>query len=429
MKYRLSLKNVLRGASLSITALALTLLFSCEEEASLLGRNLLPSSDDMFTQYFEGEMMLSASSLGKPILTSVNTRLLAGSYNDSIFGFSKSSFFIRPEVQTRSVGEDMDIDSVFIYLEVDGYYGDTTSVHTLRIYEVTDSISTDSSFYSDENMEGRYDPDELAHKTISPLDTLVKIEINDLTFIEKLETAPDSIYEDVGDFMTYFHGLYFTTDPLTEQGSIIYYNLSSINTRMYVYYRDDTTNLVKTLSMTLGNLTPKINIFEHDYTNARAVQYLDDPDAHDSLIFVSSMAGINTRLYFPEVGNWLDSVPVAINKAELIIPADTTYGISESDFPVKLFMFTVNEDNEYDFMYDNRIDSDGTYFNGFYDTEESAYIFNMGAHLQSFIGDGSTNMNLILIAGDNSLTANRAVLKSPFAGSNKMTLKITYTKF
>lgn len=429
MNYRFTMKTVLRRASELLTGISLLFLLSCNEEPTFLGRDLLPPSDDFFTRYYEGEVILTSSINGKAVSTGLNSTFLLGSYSDSIFGKVKADFAVRPEAFSKTLVGKMEIDSMVIHLAVDGYYGDTLSTQVLRVYELSDSMSVDSSYYTNEILEGKYEPAELGQAIINPLDSVVRIAITDVNLKERFENAPDSVYFDINDFVSFFNGFYLTTDDITDQGAIIYYSLASISTRFDIYYQDDTTG-AKTMTMPLGNLTSIINSFQHDFSTSRVMDNFNNPDALDSRMYVEAMAGINTRLQFPEISTWLDSLPVAINNAELIIPVDTLSGIGKEFYPAKLLLSNYDENLDYNYIYDLRIDASGGYYDGTYDSEQAAYVFNIGAHLQSFIqNDGSSKMDLILSPSDNSKNAKRVVLFSPYNIEQPMKLKITYTRF
>ena len=89
MSYRSSLKSADSAASKIITGiflLSLIIFNDCNEDTSFLGRDILPSTDDVYTRFNDETLINSISSIGKPILTSVNTTMLLGSKADSIFG-------------------------------------------------------------------------------------------------------------------------------------------------------------------------------------------------------------------------------------------------------------------------------------------------------------------------------------------------------
>lgn len=200
-----------------------------------------------------------------------------------------------------------------------------------------------------------------------------------------------------------------------------------------MYYQDDDTSGTKQLLMNMNEFTSRVNIFYHDYSGSRVGNLFEEGSQDDTTSFISAMGGVNTKLAFPGIERWLEKKPLAINKAELFLPVEDTLlsGYSIDDFPSKLLLFTYDEEDNYQFPYDYRIDpsSSKTYYDGYFDPAAYAYVFNLGVHFQSFIQGDVDNLNLVLLAGINQTTANRVLLKGPDARLKKMQLKITYTEF
>lgn len=439
MKIKQNLKSATGRASLLITGIIFLFFSSCNEDPTFLGRNLLPSSDDIYTKYFEGESVNSFVTEGKAINTSESSRLLIGNYYDDIFGKAKAEFMMKPEIFPETVAGPITVDSMLLSLYIVDFYGeDTTQAQTIRFYEFTDSLFNDStiidsSYYSDYSFEGKYNPIELGNFSVFPDDSsTVTYNVTSTVLKDRFESVPDSVYSSLSDFLSVMNGWYFTSDEVSGDGAVLYVDVNSSKTNFKVYYTSEASDTPDSLEMTLGRLKwNKINHFSHDFTGTRSGQNMNNEEANDSLMFVSAMAGVHTKITFPEIENWKnpDSIPVAINSAELYIPVDTTFGISEEDYPSNLILLTYDENNVYDLLYDYRIDQNGAYYGGKYDSEENAYVFNIGAQLQHYLNGSDAEMNMVVVAGSSGTSANRVVLKSPYGGDDRTKLKITYTRF
>ncbi len=432
MKYSFSLKSA--GSAISKLFAPLFLLSiiisGCNEDPTLLGRDILPPSDDIHTHYYVDSSISSVSSFGKPDPTSLNTIMLLGSRTDTVFGMRKADFMTRFYFFPATIADERTIDSMILRLRVSDYSGDSLSRPMMRIYELTDTLSADTVYYSDETKDNKYDPFvELAHQEINPLDSIIKVVIDNPDFLEKFSLAPDSAFYNLDVFWDLFKGLYITTDDVTEGGNILSIDLSHEDTDLYMYYVDDTTG-VKLFDMYVNTATPRVNLYTHDYTGSRATKYTDSPDEQDTLMFISSLSGLDARIQFDEFETWLDSVPVAINNAQLFIPiADSLiYGNYDVNFASELLLYSFDEDNIYDFIYDYRIDPGG-YFGGTYSPVDKAFVFNIGLHLQSYINGEITNLNMILLSRNSFSEDARVILKGATAKDGNMELRITYTKF
>jgi hypothetical protein len=340
-----------------------------------------------------------------------------------------SAFAILP----TNLGEDLSVDSLVLSLQVSSVNGDSLYAHNIHVYELTDTLYTDSTYYSNTFPYGKYNPDvELTGGVFNPSDSLITLTITDPDLLAKFENAPDTLFESISGFRQIFLGLYITTDSVSsEGGSILGINLQDEDTRINMYYQNDTTG-TKTLEMFISVNTPRANTFYYDYEGSRATAFSEESGEQDSLMFISSLGGVDTRIDFPDLASWkADSGVVAINKAELYIPvADTLLtGMGIDDYPASLLLFIYNEDIDYDYLYDYRIDSDGNYFGGSYDSQENAYVFNIGMHLQGYLRDDFDDMKMILIANNNGSSYKQVILNGPNHTQRPAQLKITYTKF
>ena len=421
-----------RIAFLPVATSLIFIISSCTEDPTFLGRNLLPPSDDMRTLYMDSTQIRSYSEEGQPILTASNSTLLLGSLHDSIFGFSKADLMAKFDVSPRNIEAGFSIDSMVLELSILKHFGDT-SLQTVRVYALTDTLLYDSAYRSNTLPTGKYDPVEIAVSQVKPNDTLARFNIMSDAFIQKFEAVDDSVFSDGEDFSNFFLGFYITTDDVEEEGSIIYLDIFNEETRFLMYYQDDDTSGTKQLFMGMNEYSARVNTFYHDYAGSRVESSFSSSATQDTLAFISSMAGVCTKLYFPEIESWLDKKPVAINKAELILPVEDTLltGYVKDDFPLKLLLFSYDEDEYYYYTYDYRVDntSSKTFYDGNFDQTEYAYVFNLGVHLQSYIQGDIDNLNLVLISSLSQASATRAVLKGPAAKGRKMQLRITYTEF
>ncbi len=411
-----------------------TLLFisSCDEDPTFLGRDLLPPTDDLSAKYTEDILIETNITKGDPLITSVTPVFLLGSYIDPNFGISKADFMTKLAISDTTIPENIFIDSMIFNLEVDGFFGDTLSTQTLRIFEMTQGLSNDTIHYSNTLPDGKYNPQELASIQISPADTILEIRIVNSDFFRQFEEVHDSVYADPNDFYNFFEGFYVTTENTGNPGAIFYIDLTSAITGLNMYYRESAGGEVMETEMIIAEFTPRVNTFYHNYEGSLVSQFFDRNIPEDTALFVSAMGGVDTKITFPEIEEWINKKPIAINKAELYIPVEDSLfnGLSESDYPSSLSLQTYNQDGKLTYLYDYRIDNDSkSYFGGKYDNNENAYVFNIGVHLQSYIEGDVSNMDLVLKAGQNSISANRVIMKGPDAANRKVQLKITYTEF
>lgn len=413
---------------------------SCEKDPTFLGKNMIPSSDLINTR-IDSTIVVKAFTSKSPALNTIaNARLLLGELTDPVYGKNKAEILLPVfPYKSDSLGTGRVIDSLILELKLDGHYGDTLA-QTLRIFELSQKLSVDSSYFSDQEINGMYDPQELANTGFHPNDTLIRLNITNPDFLNKFLTTHDSVYKDAYDFGNNFKGFYFTTDPVAGSGSITYIDSLLNESSLILYYKNDSTlaksdTINRNYRMVFINIAPKANVFTNDFTGSRASLNLDSASSSDSLLFVAGMASLQVNISFPEIENWKDSTNIAINKAELIIPLSTDVTQNEALIPSRLMLTTKPDGDKdvriFDYIIDNTSSSNKvrTIFNGYYkDIKKGAYVFNVGRHLQAYLNDETDSFDLVLTVNQANLLANRAVLTGPVQGKKGIQLKITYTK-
>ncbi len=412
-------------------AFSLFLLISgCSKDPDNIGRDLLPSSDDIVVKIDSLTRIASYTISGKRILSSANELYILGSLKDSIFGYSSASILTQFHPKILISADSLrTVDSLILYLSPAGHYGDTLSPMTLRVFELNQKMALDTNYFSDIDPAEYYDPSvELAQRTFTSGDSIIRIKITDPGFINKFETLPDSVFKDLSDFRDQFYGLYLSVDQVSEKGSYAYLNMSSLDTRLTLFYNGDTISYGYEMSFT--SIAAKANVFSHNYTGFPVAANLNLPGAGDSLMYIEGLAGTSGMISFPELNSWKLKGLITINKAELILPVDTLIypSLSKDDFPPKLLLFSLGNDESYNYLFDYRIDESGSYYDGNYNKSKNAYVFNIGLHLQSFISGKIDNSDLVLVSRKSNSAANRVILKGATSSLSPVKLKIIYTE-
>ncbi len=408
---------------------------SCEDDPQILGRDLLPEDDDFIVRSDTHFIIETYTELPPPIISGNKFIGILGSYQDDQFGRSRAEFLTQVGLQENKdydLGENPAVDSLIVYLRYDLVFGDTMSVQTVRVFELTEDL-LDTSYYSDLDPTGMFDPVELGSSTISARDTIARIKITRPDFLERFISGEDSIYKDPFDFKDFFKGIYVTTDTVDTGGAFYYVKFGSpgVSSFLQLFFRNDSTD---SLDHVFTTTTTEINVnpFRHSYAGSAVGNFFSDEPTTDSVLFVQAMGGARIRFQFPELKNWHDSMPVAINSAQMVLyPEDTLLtGLSADQYPVKLFLRFVEESGNETRLLDYVIEKEGSELvDGNFDEENNRYLFNIGYHLQNYLNGLVPFPDLIIVPANANLSANRVILKSPFHNSpQRMQLKIVYTK-
>jgi hypothetical protein len=410
---------------IGIFLITVGLLSSCQAWEDELGKDLLPPSDKVFLFHDTVFDIHAYPVTGMRMVTSDRslsnaTLFLLGYLNDTIVGSSRASIFTQfNSTSTYIPGPNTEIDTVLLFLYIPDYLGNTEAEMTIRVHEATERLYMDTLYYSDYVAEGKYNPDFLAEKSIMPLDNdTVQIQIEDPAFIQKfLDVQNDSaLFRNDSAFKDYFKGFYLTAFSSAPEGTMAKVGLSNVVSRLLVRYANDSTEVDSTAGkdFTWASFSineyycQKISVFENDHSNTYLSEIIDRDSIETPYCYVQGMAGVNTRLSFTNMKQWMDQEQVAINSATLIfdvVPEELS-GIKVENLPQRLMLFTEqdngNLENLYDYIAVSKVDD--KLFGGvlnpvsrgmFYDTTYT-YQFNMGLHFQSMIDGVAPDYNFRL---------------------------------
>ncbi len=410
---------------------SLIFIFGCHDEPGFIGLEILPDNDKPRVN-FSRSTILKGFTYSIDSLQSSNYSLqLLGEVNDPVFGHSQPSFFSRMIMSSYgyNFGSNPTLDSVFLYMHLGGIYGNKSSSLEINIFELIDTIYFDSAYYDNFNPSGFYNPaNPVATFIYTPgeNDTILKIPITNSQFNNRLFEIDSASKANDRNFQKYFLGLYVTAQSLVDPGMILTINLSSFNSRIVLHYHNDKDPTLA-FNYFFGSFVPKINLFRHDYSSTVFYPKLNQAAIQDSVIYLQSMGGLSARIQSENLKNWRDSLPVAINRARLILPVeelDLTAGVFSR--PVKLVLLRKDVDGKYQVISDNDIGLN--YFGGGYNAELKAYTFNITREIQKIANGTSDELNLYLLVNDQITTPNRVVLTSG-SHSRPIRLEITYQRF
>ena len=400
------------------------LLFSCEkEDKSLIGKDILPDSDVLGTDYFQFNNIKASTVMGEKVESQNKISVMLGSINNGDeYGHSKADFITQTRLSVlvdanfTGFGDNPMVDSVkmFMLYYNDKYYGDTLTDLNIKIYEINDDIYLDSTYYSNFDASLIYDEGSpICNQLVSPAPSSNLLELNiDNDYGQRIVDADTSLLKDNDVFLETFKGLYITTDSVTSGGSILYFSLISSSTYIKIYYHNDIDTLDYDLLMNTS--CAEISMFKNSgYNN------IDFNDSTSEFIYTQTMAGIKGKIDLSVVKTFADSGTVTINKAELVFD----YQSQTNPEPEKLYLQVVDGE-------DNTKPSDYNlgYYNGKYNSSDNTYSFVITKHISDIITGVQQFPELYVYPSNSALTANRATLINNFDNKN-IKLKIIYTKY
>ena len=416
-----------------ITAIPAVFLFfafltGCENEASDLGGNIMPPGEKINVKYTDDFTLDAYTYSADSVRSDIMGRALLGSKVDPVFGTSKADFITQARLsEPKDFGTDPVTDSLVLFLLTDGFYGDGETKQILEVYELIKDFYKDSSYYSNLSLEGILNESLIGTTTFQPNDTLVSVKL-DVSIAQKIVDFGN--YEHQEELLEVFKGLYVTSQNVLEGGGIVNLNLLSSDSKLTIYYHTATDTI--SYDFVINESSVRINRFSHDYETADVayeISHLDD-SIRDTVIYAMGMGGVYTRIDFPFLESWRNSLrdSIAINNAEIIISLSANDPFSENfPPPEKLELKTRDENDRFWYIIDAVPPLGGDYFGGKLDDENSCYSFRITTHLQGYFLDKFDDTSLYLFVGNSEISPHRVVLSNG-KNSNKIQLKLTYSR-
>ena len=435
---------------LVIGLLTTVFLFNSCEKDNKFGIEINPDSNTLGAIYSDTFSVNTFSVISDSIRTDeLNGPSPLGNYIDPVFGEVNASIItqIRLEQSYNFIPDNGDIndvvvDSVVLYLAIDGFYGniqeqefkveildedifqDSIYYNTTNIITKAEDISNGLSIESDPLFPG-YFSGGLVNKAI--LGIPLNIEKFALPIVnESGNTTLDGNDSD-NEFLTFFKGIKISSAN-GSNGGLYYINLLNSFSRIRLFYRD--TSGISSEHDTLDfdfNINSNCAYFHkvtHDYTGTEIENIVTQPAMGQNQFFIQTLGGINGRMIIPSFDS-LIAKPVIINKAEIILPFED-YLYDEYPSPSSLFISRKNVEGEYEFLPDLFEGSLGGNFN----VVNKNYTFNITRHLNEIVAEKAINDTIKIFPNGNGITANRVVLNGMNSTKkDKAKVVISYTKY
>ena len=318
------------------------LIFSCKKKISSAGSSNLSSEEYLNGFTVDTFDLLTYTVEEDSIITDNAANVVLGYYNDPEFGHFESSFYTQVLLggAEPNFGDANTIvlDSFVLSLEYDGYYGDV-SPQTFEVYEVDESLSLDSTYYTFSTLSTKStnllsfgagtivpSPDQntiVGSDTLSPqlripLDTnLARV------FIDEAVSGSTS-FSDNTQFLEYFKGLYVKTNNGTfpsQQGGVFYFNLNDAASKLTMYFHQDGES--KTYDFVMNSEGADFVHVDVDNSTAPIDQVLQDSTLGKVEFFAQAFKH-RAAIKIPG----LDSIPAKsiIHRADLELPVQYQTG-------------------------------------------------------------------------------------------------------
>jgi hypothetical protein len=428
--------------SLTLLAMIVFLVSSCEEDPIKMGKDFLPGDDFIKLESTDTLSSWSYTMYDDSIRTDNPLVTYLGEIYDPYFGRTTAELVTQVRLGGAWDPVQVKIDSVKLYIRFQDVKGSGKDI-TLKISEIDKQIYTDSAYYSNDlvplaDFSVSIDMPELKPDTINDL----VLDIDTLFGSHILYDTTKLFYNSSqSDFRSYIKGFYFQmssiSDPTLVSVSLAAPTAESSYTCYFVIFLKNKDGLKKELLLIMDavNRNAAFNKYTH-YFNEATLDNMDlrlNNGHNDSLSYLQYLDGVYTKISLPGLKS-LKNDPlfnnnIAINKARLTVPVHYDGDLYKaSTAPTQLLLrYKTKSGSKYN-VPDYYLDQNRAFFSGKLDTVANLYTFNIPAFVQKYLNDTVINDFEPELELYQSSGTRNAILK---ANSSKTPVKFnfTYTKF
>lgn len=388
---------------------------------------------------------------------------LLGDFSDPLFGRTVAEIYTQPTLNvalgsfTRpDFPANAMLDSIVLVLPYNAntFYGNTDELFQVEINELTDSLSVDSTYFSNRRFAFGQ---SLGSKTFTPsLDSFPVLDYRsgsspdtfqvaqlriqlDAAFGQRLLSLDSATYSLNSNFINHFKGL--AIRAVTPTAGMIGFTLAPdsgggfFDAGIYVYYRADTLNQQYRFPISVSS--PVVSYLENDHSNTPVAPFIGSSMFSDSLAFLQGTEGLLVELEFPNLEG-LENV--VVNKAELVVPVASLSGDDPDLYPParQLLVFRRDMQSGNFVPIDDYLLPDPsrrtTVFGGLLETgtngQPDVYRLNISLHFQEMLKDNRTtdiSDVIYLSITPRGSRASRSVLYGGTHPTNPIKLNLIYT--
>jgi hypothetical protein len=340
---------------------------------------------------------------------------LVGDYKDNEFGkTSCASYFEAGLPANTEITSNADYDSCAFILTYSKYfYGDTTSLMSLSIHQLTENITLPVNGYLYNISKFGYSKGAIGTKSFYPnplsSDTTLKISVNEFgRTLFTLFKNNDDLVSTSEIFRDYIKGFVLTSGN-DNNNSILGFNVDSLHSSIKIYYHvTEEASTSQVFSIALSNINRQFNNIRHDFTNTNLAAI--DSASHHRLLssqsggrsFLQAGVGLFPKIQFPTLQDIFLKNRWKILKAVLVIvPVKTSYDVFS--LPENLYLYDTDKHN-----YNNGYLTDqsgdivkGTFLLDKLYNENTSYSFDITNFITKELADNYVDYNHGILIGMN----------------------------
>ena len=421
----------------------------CKKPDSSIGIGNLPE-DDVLTLYSTDTLTLNMSTIREDSLKTdqLSSAVLGRVFHPRI-GTTTAGFAtqLRLSAPNHNFGDSPIADSIFLELRYTGASYGTFTPHYLMIRELVNTLTVDSSYYSNFDPETTHgsliDPSATAFSikptgdTYTETDTIeggLKIPMN-MDFAQSILDLDTSKFASNDAWLQEFPGIVVSSATGYGAAGI---DISSGLSIMRLHYHNESDTAF--YDFVISPLSARVNMFHQEFVSSLSEMNVGGVDTAfipgDDLLYVMSGSGLKIKFDIPYLENVNDTLSAerAVQKAELILPLDEHF--YDSRYPAHEQLFMMTEDADGNLIATPDQTSNGINIGGYYDSSEKEFHFNISRTVQQILnrntGVGFGNFSpdrdvppLYIVSSRAGIAIQGVVLKGTAVDENRARLVLT----
>jgi hypothetical protein len=362
-------------------------LSSCEENPTIIGSNLLPSSDFVNIKSIDTIGVSAYNQLLERVITNNLTYSYLGKTYDPYFGETKTDFVCQLRLlQKWPGGGPFSIDSVKLTFTIQGAKGiiDTAYVHKLKLYEIDEQLNSSAKYYSDNDPHIKKEIGTF-NLPVIPKDTIqsITIKLPDEFGVQLMDTTRLTQEDNALDFRSFFKGLYVTLiDPPNPFLMALQFTTASTGETFYpyitVYYHSfkSGNNLTFDFVMNANSVRYNRYIRTPSTDATRKIKHIAD-GIKDSMIYLQAFNGVFPRIKIPGLVYIKNNMTrISINKARL------SFSVFLDSTNFTMMKYSLTDTTQY-ILPDYYVSPN--FYGGTFNSSSLTYSFNIASFVQQYI--------------------------------------------
>jgi hypothetical protein len=422
----------------------------CKQEDLPIGLNLQEREflgngfSDTITLVAHAELEQDATT------TALNARVL-GELKDPVFGKTTTDFYTRFGLGGGNVqfGDTAILDSLVLTLQfTGGFYGDTTEIMELNVFELTEDLDPSATYKSRQSLTEnptpltqvvphRFLPRPHVSPEASTSEPHLRIRLsNDLG--NKILQNDQYLVSD-NSFWNFLKGIRISATTNGSTGCLLYVNHNGTISALNLYYHYPNDKESKRYLFPMSGATG-YSRFIHDYASSNRENFKIQIDSTRTskeriiqgatTLYTQPLLGVKTWVNFPHIGNWHQQ-NIVLNKAELVIS-----NANEQDnpfFPPDGLGLQLKVGSAVEYLPDDAYYTSSAYFGGSYDATTGEYRFRITRYIQDLITKGKAGDGIYIVSTGAGIRGNRLIITgtNPSADlySKRLRLELYYTSY